>query len=86
MQKDVMVEIEGEKRLLKSLSFAQGEYRDYGFVRLWIDGKVKVRLIGIWAAESKEIWWLATNLKSSVSEIVGLYDRRMNIRHLSKIN
>ena len=74
-----MVEIEGEKRLLKSLSFAQGEYRDFGFVKLRVDGKVRVRLIGVWASESKEIWWLATNLKASVAEIVGLYDRRMSI-------
>ena len=56
LQKDVMVEIDGEKRLLKSLSFGQGAYRDFGFVRLRVDGKVKVRLIGVWAEESKEIW------------------------------
>ena len=79
LQKDVMVEIEGEKRLLKSLSFSQGVYRDFGFVKLRVDGKVRVRLIGVWANGSKEIWWLATNLKSSIAEIVGLYDRRMSI-------
>lgn len=79
LQKDVMVEIEGEKRLLKSLSFSQGEYRDFGFVKLRVDGKVRVRLIGVWANQSKEIWWLATNLKASVAEVVGLYDRRMSI-------
>jgi hypothetical protein len=79
LQKDVMVELEGEKRLLKSLCFGQGEYHDFGFVRLRVDGKVRVRLIGVWAAESQEIWWLATNLKSSVLEVVGLYDRRMSI-------
>lgn len=74
-----MVEIEDEKRLLKSLSFPQGEYHDYGFVKLRVDGKVKVRLIGVWATKSKEIRWLATNLKSSVAEIIGLYDRRISI-------
>jgi hypothetical protein len=79
LQKDVMVEIAGEKRLLKSLSFGQGKYRDFGFVKLRIDGKVRVRLIGVWADESKEIWWLATNLEASVAEVVGLYDRRMSI-------
>ena len=79
LQKDVMVEIKGEKRLLKALSFGQGEYHDYGAVKLRVDGKVRVRLIGVWAAQSKEIWWLATNLKSTVTEIVGLYDRRMSI-------
>jgi hypothetical protein len=80
LQKDVLVEIEDEKRLLKSLSFEQGEYRDFGFVKLRVDGKVRVRLIGVWAFESKEIWWLATNLKSPVAEVVGLYDRRMSIQ------
>lgn len=79
LQKDVLVEVGGEKRLLKSLSFAQEEYRDYGFVKLRMDGKVRVRVIGVWARESKEIWWLATNLKVSIAEIVGLYDRRMSI-------
>jgi hypothetical protein len=79
LQKDVMIEIGGEKKLLKSLSFACGEYWDFGFVKLRSDGKVKVRVIGVWAAQSKEIWWLATNLKSPLSEIVGLYDRRMSI-------
>lgn len=79
LQKDVMIEIGGEKRLLKSLSFPQGEYRDFGFAKLRSDGKVTVRVIGVWAERSKEIWWLATNLKSPLAEIVGLYDRRMSI-------
>jgi len=46
---------------------------------LRVDGKVKVRLIGLWAKESKEIWWLAANLKLSLAEILGLYDRPMSI-------
>lgn len=79
LQRDVFVEIDGEKRLLKSLSLGQGEYKDFGWVRLRVDGRVRVRLVGVWAKESKEIWWLATNLNSSVAEIVGLYDRRMSI-------
>lgn len=79
LQKDVTAHIEGEPRLLKSLCISQGEYRDFGFVRIRSDGKVKVRLIGVWAKRSKEIWWLATNLKAPVAEIVGLYDRRMSV-------
>lgn len=79
LQKDVYAEIDGERVLLSQLALRRGEYRDFGEVRLRVDGKVKVRLIGVWAAESTEIWWLATNLKRSVSEIVGLYDRRMSI-------
>lgn len=79
LQRDVFVEIESRKVLLKNLELNKGECRDYGLVRLRVDGKVKVRLIGVWAREAKEVWWLATNLKLSVAEIVGLYDRRMSI-------
>jgi hypothetical protein len=79
LQKDVLVEIDGARTLLGKVPLEQGEFRDFGWVKLRVDGKVKVRLIGVWAKQSKEIWWLATNLKSSVAEIVGLYDRRMSI-------
>jgi len=79
LQRDVLVEIEERKVLLKTLQINRGEFRNFGWVRLRVDAKVKVRLIGVWANESKEIWWLATNLKSSVAEICGLYDRRMSI-------
>ena len=65
--------------LLKDIQLYKGACRDFGFVRLRIDGKVKVRLVGVWAAEAKEVWWLATNLNLSVAEIVGLYDRIMSI-------
>lgn len=70
---------QGEKQLLKHLARERGEYRDYGWVRLRADGKVRVRLIGVWAKQSKEMWYMATNLKLPVAEIVGLYDRRMSI-------
>ena len=79
LQRDVLVEIDGQKVLLKSLVCGRGEFRDFGWVRLRVDGKVRVRLIGVYAAQAKEVWWLATNLKLTVAEIVGLYDRRMSI-------
>ena len=79
LQRDVLCEIDERKVLLKNLSIEKGEFRDFGFVRLRADGKVKIRLIGVWAREAKEVWWLATNLNLSVGEIVGLYDRRMSI-------
>jgi hypothetical protein len=79
LQRDLYVEIDGERVLLNQLHLRRGEYRDFGWVKLRVDGKVKVRLVGVWAQESAEIWWLATNLKRSVSEIVGLYDRRMSV-------
>ena len=79
LQRDVLVEFDGQKRLLGKLIIDKGEYRDFGLVNLRVDGKVKVRLIGVWARQTKEVWWLATNLKLSVAEIVGLYDRRMSV-------
>jgi hypothetical protein len=79
LQRDVLAEIDERKVLLKNLLIEKGECRDFGFVRLRGDGKVKVRLIGVYAAQADEVWWLATNLKLSVAEIVGLYDRRMSI-------
>ena len=79
LQRDVLVEIDSEKVLLKSIALRRGEWRDFGLVKLRADGKVRVRVIGVWAREAKEVWWLATNLKLSVAEIVGLYDRRMSI-------
>lgn len=79
LKRDLLVELDNQKVLLKNIQLNKGEYRDFGFVRVRSDGKVKVRLIGVWAQETKEIWWLATNLHLSVAEIVGLYDRRMSI-------
>jgi hypothetical protein len=79
LQRDVFVEIDGTRTLLGKLQLRRGEFRDFGWVKLRVDGKVKVRLIGVWAKESNEIWWLATNLKREVGEIVGLYDRRMSV-------
>lgn len=79
LQRDVYVEIVGVRMLLGKLALKQGEYRDFGLVKLRVDGKVRVRLIGVWARESAEIRWLATNLQSPVAEVVGLYDRRMSI-------
>lgn len=79
LQRDVLVEIDEQQILLKNLQLKRGEWRDLGWVKLRVDGKVRVRLIGVWAKESKEVWWLATNLKQSAAEIVGLYDRRMSI-------
>lgn len=65
--------------MLKNIELKRGEARDFGFLNLRADGAVRVRLIGVWANSSQEIWWLATNLKKPVSEIVGFYDRRMAI-------
>ncbi|HWS88936.1 MAG TPA: hypothetical protein VN282_18325 [Pyrinomonadaceae bacterium] len=54
-----------------------------GWLKLMVemrqDGAVRVRLIGVWAAGAKEVWWLATDLENRVSKAVAYYDRRMGI-------
>lgn len=79
LQRDIYTVVEGKKILLSQIQLNQGECIDLGFVDLRIDRKVRVRVIGIWAKEGTEIWWLATNLKLPIVEIVKFYDRRMAI-------
>jgi hypothetical protein len=79
LTRDVTVHLPGGACLLKSLALGEGERRDYGWVWVRSDRWVRVRLIGVWAAGAKEVWWLATNLENAVSKVVGYYDRRMGI-------
>jgi hypothetical protein len=79
LKRDVTVHLPEGVRLLKSLEIKEGERRDFGFVELRSDGAVRVRLIGVWAVGSKEVWWLATDLHNRVSKVVSYYDRRMSI-------
>jgi hypothetical protein len=79
LQRDVTVHLADGAHLLKGLEVKEGEHRDFGFVDLRADGFVRVRLIGVWAAGAKEVWWLATDLTNCVSKIVSYYDRRMGI-------
>ncbi len=79
LHRDVTVHLPAGACLLKSLEIKQGERRDFGFVHLRADEAVRVRLIGVWAEEAKEVWWLATNLTNRVSKVVAYYDRRMSI-------
>jgi hypothetical protein len=79
LKRDVTVHLPGGAHLLKSLEVREGERRDFGFVELRSDGAVRVRLIGVWAVGSKEVWWLATDLHNRVSKVVSYYDRRMGI-------
>lgn len=79
IKRDVTVHLPSGACLLKSLAVGEGERRDFGFVTLRSDEAVRVRLIGVWAKGAKEVWWLATDLPSAVSKVVGYYDRRMGI-------
>jgi hypothetical protein len=79
LKRDVTVHLRDRACLLKSLEVKEGEPRDFGFVVLRSDEYVRVRLIGVWAAGAKEVWWLATDLENRVSKVVSYYDRRMGI-------
>jgi len=79
LTRDVTVHLPGGACLLKSLALRPGERRDFGWVWVRSDRWVRVRLIGVWAAGAKEVWWLATNLENAVSKVVSYYDRRMGI-------
>ena len=79
LTRDVTVRVADRACLLRGLALGPGERRDYGWVWLRADELVRVRLIGVWAAGSKEAWWLATNLENRVSKVVSYYDRRMGI-------
>jgi hypothetical protein len=79
LTRDVTVHLPEGACLLKSLALGPGERRDYGFVWVRSDRWVRVRLVGVWAAGAKEVWWLATNLGNAVSKVVSYYDRRMGI-------
>jgi len=79
LQGNLLIHRGGQTKLLKNIEMKPGQIRDFGFLNLRFDGAVRVRLIGVWADNSKEVWWIATNLTKPVSQIVGLYDRRMAI-------
>ena len=79
LTRDVTVHLPEGACLLKDLALEEGERRDYGFVWVRSDRWVRVRLIGVWAAGAKEVWWLATNLENAVSKVVSYYDRRMGV-------
>jgi hypothetical protein len=79
LTRDVTVRLADRACLLRNLALQPGERHDYGWVWLRPDESVRVRLIGVWAADAKEAWWVATNLENRVSKVVGYYDRRMGI-------
>ena len=79
LQRDVTVHWDGKTHLVKNLVVREGEHRDFGFVRLRADEVMRVRLIGVWAAGAKEVWWLATDLINRVLKVISYYDRRMSI-------
>jgi hypothetical protein len=59
---DVHVELQpGAKEPLHDILMQPGQVLDLGFVPLRSDGAVTVRVIGYWAPDAHEPWWVATS-------------------------
>jgi hypothetical protein len=76
---DVSVELGDERMSLRDVLLCPGRILDMGPVRLRSDNAVTVRVIGYWAPDAKEPWWLATSSDGSPRHILRLYDRRMSV-------
>jgi len=77
---DVFVELEaGVKMPLHDILMQPGQVLDLGVVALRSDGAVRVRVVGYWAPEAHEPWWVATSETSSAKDVLALYDRRMTV-------
>ena len=80
LMSDVFVELEpGTKTALHDILLHPGQVLDLGFVPLRSDGAVTVRVIGYWAPDAHEPWWVATNETGSAKHVLSLYDRRMTV-------
>lgn len=79
LQGDVSIHLAEGAKVLKQIKLKRGGKRDFGFVAVRVDEFVRVRVIGVWEKQAKEIWWLATNMDAPLAQIVSLYDRRMGI-------
>jgi hypothetical protein len=69
----------GGARLLRAWHLHPGQALDLGVVHLRQDRAVQVRVVGVWAPNQPEPWWLAPDLPDPLEAIVALYDRRMAI-------
>jgi hypothetical protein len=78
----VYVEVAGRQLQLDDILITPGQLLDLGELPMREDGAVTTRVVGYWAPRAKEPWWLATNLASSPSRIVKLYDRRMTVEEV----
>lgn len=76
---DVCAEYHGRVVPLASIPLPRGKIVDLGVVPLRSDGAVTVRVIGYWARQAKEPWWVATNERGHARNALKLYDRRMTV-------
>ena len=77
---DVFAEVEPGVRLpLRDILMQPGQVLDLGRVQLRSDGAVTVRIIGYWAPDAHEPWWVATSESGPAKHVLSLYDRRMTV-------
>jgi len=76
---DVIVHKGGRGRSLSSWHIGVGQAVDLGEVWVRHDRAVKTRVVGVWSRGQEQPWWLATDSKDSLADVVALYDRRMAI-------
>ena len=74
----VYIENETSRRALKDLPVFRGsDSRDWGWVHLTLENRMRVRLVTTWSQGAKEPWYLATNLDRIPPKITRMYKRRM---------
>lgn len=78
----VHVRLKGYEGLLRAYLLRPGQWVDLGMVQLRQRNPVCVRVVGVWAADQKEAWWLATSLTTRVKDVVACYDRRMTVEEM----
>jgi hypothetical protein len=76
----VHVAASGYAGLLRAYPLRPGQWVDLGIVPLRQHRPVWV--VGVWAADQKEAWWLATSLTTRVKDRVACYDRRMTVEEM----
>ena len=76
---DVCAEFENQVIPLAKIPLPRGKVLDLGVVPLRSDGAVLVRVIGYWARDAKEAWWIATSETGDARKALKLYDRRMTV-------
>lgn len=65
--------------LLSDHPLRPGKRIDLGNCELSERSAVRVRVVGIWAHDQAEPWWMATNLSVSLQRVSQYYDRRMGV-------
>ena len=83
--KDAYIHWRGTRILLSDDLVAQGDWKNYGWVRYSDEHQIRVRFCAAWDDEMKSPWLLITNMPDvSVKSIVSLYGKRMTIEEMFK--